>query len=98
MDKKIDGKNMLHCIRLIEMSKEIAMYKTLIVRRPNAKDLIKIRKGELNLQEIIDKTDQLITEVEDAFEKSSLPESINRDLINNLLLDIRKQSLNYFNE
>ena len=80
------------------MSKEIAMYKTLIVRRPNAKDLIKIRKGELDLQEIIDKTDQLITEVEDAFEKSSLPESINRDFVNNLLVDIRKQSIQYFNE
>lgn len=96
--QKIDGKNMLHCIRLIEMSKEIAMYKTLIVRRPNAKDLIKIRKGELDLQEIIDKTDQLITEVEDAFKNSSLPESIDRDFVNNLLVDIRKQSIQYFNE
>lgn len=96
--QKIDGKNMLHCIRLIEMSKEIAMYKTLIVRRPNAKDLIKIRKGELDLQEIIDKTDQLIIEVEDAFKNSSLPESINRDFVNNLLVDIRKQSIQYFNE
>ena len=80
------------------MSKEIAMYKTLIVRRPNAKDLIKIRKGELDLQEIIDKTDQLIIEVEDAFKNSSLPESINRDFVNNLLVDIRKQSIQYFNE
>lgn len=96
--QKIDGKNMLHCIRLIEMSKEIAMYKQLIVRRPNAKDLIKIRKGELNLQEIIDKTDQLIIEVEDAFKKSSLPETIDRDFVNSLLIDIRKQSLKYFNE
>lgn len=96
--QKIDGKNMLHCIRLIEISKEIAMYKTLIVRRPNAKDLIKIRKGELDLQEIIDKTDQLIIEVEDAFKNSSLPESINRDFVNNLLVDIRKQSIQYFNE
>jgi hypothetical protein len=63
-----------------------------------AKDLIKIRKGELDLQEIIDKTDQLIIEVEDAFKNSSLPESINRDFVNNLLVDIRKQSIQYFNE
>lgn len=96
--QKIDGKNMLHCMRLIEMAKEIANDHELIVRRPNAKELLKIRKGELNLQEIIDKADVLITEVEEAFINSSLPDKIDRDLVNSLLIDIRKQSLNYFNE
>lgn len=97
-EQKIDGKNILHCIRLIEMSKEIATQHTLIVRRPNAKDLLKIRKGELNLQKIIDNADQLIIEVEDAFKNSSLPDTIDRAFVNSLLVDIRKQSIQYFNE
>lgn len=94
--QKIDGKNMLHCIRLIEMAKDVAEGKGLIIRRPNAQELLKIRKGELDLQEIIDKTDQLIVDVEDAFNKSSLPDKIDHDLVNELLVNIRKQSLNYF--
>lgn len=91
----IDGKNMLHCIRLIEMAKEIAETGEIKVRRPNAKELLKIRKGELNLQELINKTDQLIVEVEEAFEKSSLPDHINLNLVNELLKTIRKESINY---
>ena len=91
----IDGKNMLHCIRLIEMAKEIAETGEIKVRRPNAKELLKIRKGELNLQELIDKTDQLIVEVEEAFEKSSLPDHIDLNLVNELLKTIRKKSINY---
>lgn len=96
--QKIDGKNMLHCIRLIEMAKELAETGELNVRRPNAKELLKIRKGELNLQEIIDKTDQLVVEVEEAFKKSSLPDHIDLNLVNNLLKTIRKESIKYFNE
>ena len=94
--QKIDGKNMLHCMRLIEMAKEIAENHTINVRRPNAKELLKIRKGEYNLQEIIDKTDQLIIDVEEAFNNSSLPDKIDETKVNNLLKEIRKESIKYF--
>lgn len=94
--QKIDGKNMLHCIRLIEMSKEIAKNGELIVRRLNAKELLKIRKGELNLQEIIDKTEQLIVEVEEAFKNSSLPDHIDLNLVNELQKQLYKESIKYF--
>ena len=53
--QKIDGKNMMHCMRLIQMSREIAEGKGIVVRRPNAKELISIRKGEIDLQTLIDK-------------------------------------------
>lgn len=94
--QKIDGKNMLHCIRLIEMAKELAETGKLSVRRPNAKELLKIRKGELNLQEIIDKTDQLVVEVEEAFKKSSLPDHIDLNLVNELQKQLYKESIKYF--
>ena len=94
--QKIDGKNMLHCIRLIEMAKELAETGKLSVRRPNAKELLKIRKGELNLQEIIDKTDQLVVEVEEVFKKSSLPDHIDLNLVNELQKQLYKESIKYF--
>jgi hypothetical protein len=53
-DQKIDGKNMMHCYRLVQMAREIAEGKGVIVRRENAAELISIRRGELDLQTLID--------------------------------------------
>ena len=89
--QKIDGKNMLHCKRLMEMAKEIAKGEGIIVRRPNAKDLIAIRKGEVDLQTLIDSVEKEIIEVDKLFDNSGLPDSINNEFINNLIVKIRKQ-------
>jgi hypothetical protein len=89
--QKIDGKNMLHCKRLMEMAKEIAKGKGIIVRRPNAKDLIAIRKGEVDLQTLIDSVEKEIIEVDKLFDNSELPDSIDIEFINNLIVKIRKQ-------
>src|SRR5690606_11683823 len=43
--QKIDGKNLLHTVRLLETAKDIVNTKELVVRRPNAQDLIKIKIG-----------------------------------------------------
>jgi hypothetical protein len=89
--QKIDGKNMLHCKRLMEMAKEIAKGEGIIVRRPNAKDLIAIRKGEVDLQTLIDSVEKEIIEVDKLFDNSELPDSIDIEFINNLIVKIRKQ-------
>ena len=74
--QKIDGKNMMHCKRLMEMAKEIGEGKGIIVRRPNAQDLISIRKGEVDLQTLIDQVENEIKEVDRIFEESNLLEKI----------------------
>jgi predicted nucleotidyltransferase len=79
--QKIDGKNMLHCKRLMEMAKEIAKGEGIIVRRPNAKDLIAIRKGEVDLQTLIDSVEKEIIEVDKLFDNSELPDSIDIEFI-----------------
>jgi uncharacterized protein len=89
--QKIDGKNMMHCMRLIQMSREIAEGKGIVVRRPNAKELISIRKGEIDLQTLIEKVEKEIIEIDKLFEESNLPDSINTEFINNLIVKIRKQ-------
>ena len=89
--QKIDGKNMMHCMRLIQMSREIAEGKGIIVRRPNAKELISIRKGEVDLQTLIDKVEKEIVEIDKLFEESDLPDMVNNQLIHNLIVKIRKQ-------
>jgi hypothetical protein len=92
--QKIDGKNMMHCKRLMEMAKEIGEGKGIIVRRPNAQYLISIRKGEVDLQTLIDSVEEEIKEVDRIFEESILPDKIDENFINNLIINIRKQIYN----
>ena len=89
--QKIDGKNMMHCKRLMEMAKEIGQGKGIIVRRPNAQELIAIRKGDVDLQTLIDSVEDEIKEVDKIFEDSNLPDKIDENFINNLIIKIRKQ-------
>lgn len=88
--QQIDGKNLLHCRRLLDMAKEIATEKTINVRRKNAQDLLKIRRGEINLAEFMQTAEEEITELTKLFEESDLPNEVDADFVNTLLLEVRK--------
>lgn len=87
--QKIDGKNMMHCMRLMQMSREIAEGKGIIVRRPNASELISIRKGEVDLQTLIDKVENEIVEIDNLFSQSHLPDQVDQKFVHELLVKIR---------
>jgi uncharacterized protein len=89
--QQIDGKNMMHCFRLTGMSREIAEGKGIIVRRENAAELIGIRKGEVDLQTLIDHVESEIKEIDTLFKESNLPEKVDEKFINSLLIKIRKE-------
>lgn len=72
--QKIDGKNMLHCIRLIETASDIAEYGELIVRRPNAEYLKEIRHGKVNLDTILEYASHKVQELSTLFAHSKLPD------------------------
>lgn len=87
--QQIDGKNLMHCRRLLDMAIEIATEGTIKVRRPNAEELLKIRRGEVKLDELIEQAEEDIKRLDEVFAKSSLPKEVDRDWVNNLLLKIR---------
>lgn len=87
--QKIDGKNMLHCRRLLDMCMEIAQEGKINVLRPNAAELLKIRRGEVVLNSIISKAEEDLLMLEDLYAKSSLPDSVDRKFVNELLLKVR---------
>jgi predicted nucleotidyltransferase len=89
--QKIDGKNMMHCKRLMGMAREIAEGKGIVVRRPDAEYLISIRKGEVDLQTLIDDVETEIKEIDRLFSESNLPDSVDMEFIHNLIVKIRKQ-------
>lgn len=72
--QKIDGKNMLHCIRLIETALDIAEFGELIVRRTNAGYLKEIRQGKVDLETILDYASWKVHDIDTAFAESSLPD------------------------
>lgn len=88
--QQIDGKNMMHCRRLVDMAREIAEGKGIIVKRDNAQELLAIRRGEVDLQTLIDYVESEIKEIDQLFKDSDLPNSVDQNLINTLLVKIRK--------
>lgn len=94
--QKIDGKNMMHCHRLIDMAREIGEGKGILVKRSNYKYLISIRKGEINLETLINFVENQIKLINDIFKKSNLPDEVDKNIIDSLLVSIRKKF--YFNK
>ena len=81
----------MHCRRLLEMAKEIAQGKGILVRRENAQELLAIRRGEVDLQSLIDRAENDILEIDQLFHDSDLPESVDPDLTSSMLINIRRK-------
>jgi len=92
--QKIDGKNMMHSKRLMSMAREIAEGKGINVRREDADYLISIRRGEIDLQTLIDEVEKEIVEIDELFNNSNLPDSVDKKFISDLLIKIRKNIYN----
>lgn len=90
-DQKIDGKNLMHCVRLLQMAKEIGQGLGVIVKRPNVDYLIQIRKGWFDLQTIIDNSESELEHIDNIFKNSNLPNSIDPKFIHQVILDVRKR-------
>lgn len=92
--QQIDGKNMLHCIRLIEMSKEIAEKGEFNVRRPNTEYLISIRRGKVDLATLLADAEKMLKESDNLYETSSLPDNCDRGYFLKMMPNIRTKFYN----
>ena len=89
--QKIDGKNMMHCIRLLEMSQDIVRECRVKTRRDNVDYLLSIRKGEIKLDDLIEYSRKMTNEIKVEFAESDLPESVNLDYTKDILYHIRSE-------
>lgn len=93
---EFDSKNMCHCVRLLTMATEISKGKGLLLDRTNIdRDwLLKIKNHEVPYDKLMEYIDNLEETMYEEFEKSNLPEEPDIELLNNILIKIRKDFYN----
>lgn len=90
-EKTFDRKNVAHAVRLLHMGLEIATTGEVHVNRKgiDADFILNIRQGNTEYEEIISYIESKKDEMEKAMKVSTLPEAIDRDRVNQLLIDVR---------
>lgn len=88
--QQYDGKNLMHCKRLLQIAREIAETGTMTIRRPNREELLDIRKGRVRLEDLIGWAEQEMIDLDTMFDNSDLPDEVPTELINETLKKIRK--------
>ena len=89
-EKNYDSKNMLHVFRLLNMAEEIAKEGIIRVRRPERDFLLKIREGVFPYDDLMAMAQEKIETINALFEKSDLPNEPDRQLAEQLLIEIRQ--------
>lgn len=87
----LDGKNILHTVRLIMTAEYIAKNGTLDIDMSENRDfLLRIKKGDVNLQQVTDEWSDRAEKIDELFLKSNLPDELPENYINELELKIRQ--------
>lgn len=86
-----DCKNMMHCVRLIHMGKELAEGKGFnVVRTWDREMLLDIRNHKYEYDEIIDYVEKLYKETDEMSKTCNLPDTVDKEKVNKLLIEARK--------
>lgn len=88
--KQYDAKNMMHTFRLLHMAEEIARRGNFMVRRTADRDFLwKIRQGEFDYEDLVQKAAEKMEEINVLFDRSDLPDAPDESMLNDLLVEIR---------
>ena len=87
--KNYDSKNMMHTFRLLDMAEEILRTGEIIVKRPNRTELLSIRKGEWRYDDLVEKAEMKMKQLEVALENCPLQDAPDEQLIEDLLVKLR---------
>lgn len=95
LNKNYDAKNVSHAFRLIAMCTEIAQGKGFIVNRRgiDREFLLDVKNHKYEYDEVISMLDERKKVMDEAIAASTLPEDIDVEFVNDLLINIRKEQL-----
>jgi predicted nucleotidyltransferase len=86
-----DVKHGGHCIRLLRQGIEFLATGELIVTRPDAPQLIEIKRGLWTLEQVKAEADRLFVKIEDVYTNSRLPARTDMDAVNDLCARILEE-------
>lgn len=81
-------KHGMHLVRLMRMCREILEGKGVIVRRPDAEELLQIRAGALPYEELVTWAQKQDKELEEVAKTSPLPHAADRKKLNQLCMEM----------
>lgn len=86
-----DAKNVMHCMRLVRMAKELAQGKGFNVVRTWDRDyLLDIRNHKFEYEDVMEQLEKEKAEMEEAIKSCTLPDYVDIEKVNNLLIEARK--------
>lgn len=92
--QQLDSKNLLHLVRLIMTAQEIPLENTINVDRTKNRDyLLSIKRGDVDLKEVIEEWTQKTKDLKDLYDNSDLPEKVDIEFTKQLELKIRNNEL-----
>jgi len=83
-----DTKHAMHLIRLLRMGLEVLEEGELLVRRPDAAELVAIRDGAWSYEELLAGASALRERIERAAATTALPEDVDRERVNQLAFEL----------
>jgi predicted nucleotidyltransferase len=86
-----DTKNAAHLIRLLRMAIEYLTEGRLFVERTDAASLLAIKQGERSLEEVKREAETLFEQARDAYIHSKLPDQVDREQVEQLLVNLISQ-------
>lgn len=89
--KNYDSKNMMHTIRLLQTAEQILATGKLNIRVSNREELLDIKAGNKEYDDLLDMADNLIVSIENHYETSTLPEKPNEEKAIQNLIKIREE-------
>lgn len=92
--KNYDAKNMMHTFRLLHMAQEIGLDNKINVRRSDRDYLLSIKNAEFEYDELVENAESIKENLDLIYEKSSLMEKPNFNLVNSLAFQIRDSFYN----
>jgi hypothetical protein len=87
--KGYDAKNMMHTIRLLQVAEEILSTGMLNVKRPNRDELLSIKVGNFQYDDLLAMAHSLMERIESAYENSQLPALPDKENIEGILVQMR---------
>lgn len=90
-NKGYDAKNIMHTFRLLYTALDIAHTGKVLPKRDNRDELLAIKSGQFDYDELLIKADKLMADVEMAFINSQLPDTPNTALIIDTLIGVRDE-------